>query len=221
MPQICALNSLKSILISRRTFRLQSVEFHENGRKHQQNVQQRLKEITRKGAQDDVKAKRESEWLKKMEEDAMKAYRDKDLGGCADLTAKIFNEKRAERLAGEVEAKRLAQEAEKAAIAEHIRKHVDDGQEQPPQPSGSGPSSIEPRTAGGHEDREGGEVPSPLSGSGLDSKKPGLRRIEAPMSGTKWHNQASRTAASPKHWFEAVSEEGHTFYWHIESQGKI
>ncbi len=33
--------------------------------------------------------------------------------------------------------------------------------------------------------------------------------MEAPKSGTKWHKE--------KKWFEAVTEEGHTYFWHVET----
>ncbi len=33
--------------------------------------------------------------------------------------------------------------------------------------------------------------------------------MQAPKSGTKWHKE--------KAWFEAKTEEGHTYYWHVET----
>ncbi len=43
----------------------------------------------------------------------------------------------------------------------------------------------------------------------------GLRPVEAPKSGTKWHKGFADTEA--KQWFEAVTDEGHTYFWHVES----
>jgi hypothetical protein len=40
--------------------------------------------------------------------------------------------------------------------------------------------------------------------------------MEAPKSGTKWHKDSE-----PKKWYEAVSEEGHTYFWHVETNGTL
>ena len=74
----------------------QSISFHENGKKHQQAVENRLYEIKRKGKKDDLKARKEEEWMKEIERKAMNDYRTKDVGNNADITAKIFNQKRQE-----------------------------------------------------------------------------------------------------------------------------
>ena len=74
----------------------QSISFHENGKKHQQAVENRLYEIKRKGKKDDLKARKEEEWMKEIERKAMNDYRTKDVGNNADITAKIFNKKRQE-----------------------------------------------------------------------------------------------------------------------------
>ena len=57
-----------------------SVTFHENGKRHQQAVEQRLYEIKRKGAKDERKASAEKRWLEEIEHKAMNDYRKKDLG---------------------------------------------------------------------------------------------------------------------------------------------
>ena len=64
-------------------------------------MENRLYEIKRKGAKDEKKSTLEEKWLQDMEEKAMSDYRKKDLGNNSDLTAKIFNQKRAERDAEE------------------------------------------------------------------------------------------------------------------------
>ena len=79
----------------------QSRTFHENGKRHQQAVENRLYEIKRKGAKDEKKSTLEEKWLQDMEEKAMSDYRKKDLGNNSDLTAQIFNQKRAQRDAEE------------------------------------------------------------------------------------------------------------------------
>ncbi|CAH0554614.1 unnamed protein product, partial [Brassicogethes aeneus] len=69
-----------------------SVEFHEKGRKHQENVKRRLNQITRNSA----KAQRESEkvdsQMRQMEALALAAYR-KDVANNADMTSVAINNK--------------------------------------------------------------------------------------------------------------------------------
>ena len=64
-------------------------------------MENRLYEIKRKGAKDEKKSTLEEKWLQDMEEKAMSDYRKKDLGNNSDLTAQIFNQKRAQRDAEE------------------------------------------------------------------------------------------------------------------------
>ena len=40
-----------------------------------------------------------------------------------------------------------------------------------------------------------------------------LKSVTAKTSGTKWH----KDQGGPKQWFEAKTDEGHTYYWHVES----
>ncbi len=98
------------------------MEFHESGKRHKENVAKRLTEIQARGAHNDRKAAKEEEWIKKMEADALKDYRSKDLCGNADITAKIFNQKREEREAG----KRAVEEAAAKALAERATADEDE-----------------------------------------------------------------------------------------------
>ena len=42
-----------------------------------------------------------------------------------------------------------------------------------------------------------------------------FKKVSAPTSGTKWHNEPG-----DKKWYEAKTDEGHTYYWHLETHGK-
>ena len=42
-----------------------------------------------------------------------------------------------------------------------------------------------------------------------------FKKVSAPTSGTKWHNEPGE-----KKWYEAKTDEGHTYYWHLETHGK-
>ena len=41
----------------------------------------------------------------------------------------------------------------------------------------------------------------------------GFRPVDAPKSGTKWHKDDT------KKWFEAKSDDGHIYFWHVETNG--
>ena len=63
------------VTVSNFGFSLQSRTFHENGRRHQQAVENRLYEIKRKGGKDERKASLQDKWLQEMEHKAMNDYR--------------------------------------------------------------------------------------------------------------------------------------------------
>ncbi|KAK8404377.1 hypothetical protein O3P69_007586 [Scylla paramamosain] len=68
-----------------------SIDFHERGKRHKDNVQKRLAEMGRKG-QEDYEAKlQEQDFLKSMEEAAMKAYKN-DVEQNPDMTGAKINE---------------------------------------------------------------------------------------------------------------------------------
>lgn len=68
-----------------------SVDFHERGKRHKENVQKRLAEMGRKG-QEDYEAKlQEEDFLKSMEEAAMKAYK-ADIEKNPDMTGAKISE---------------------------------------------------------------------------------------------------------------------------------
>ncbi|XP_017780745.1 PREDICTED: WW domain-binding protein 4 [Nicrophorus vespilloides] len=72
-----------------------SVEFHEKGRRHKDNVAKRLKYITKKSSYDERQNLREDRALAQMEAAALEAYR-KDVESNADLTSININKKVAE-----------------------------------------------------------------------------------------------------------------------------
>uniref|UniRef100_T1IPJ5 WW domain-containing protein n=1 Tax=Strigamia maritima TaxID=126957 RepID=T1IPJ5_STRMM len=67
-----------------------SVEFHERGRKHQNNVQKKIGELRRKGQKMAQEEKNTDRMMKQMEQNAMKAF-SKDIVTNPDLSAKSGN----------------------------------------------------------------------------------------------------------------------------------
>lgn len=166
---------------------LQSVSFHENGLRHRQAVENRLYEIKRKGRKDELKSNMEKKWLEEIEHKAMNDYRSKDLGNNADITAQIFNQKRAER--EENEAEESSDRARKAAQLAALE------------------AQMQPQTSGKN---------GPMVGPQIDAPSSWLKTIKAPTSGTKWHNEPGT-----KKWYEAKSDEGYTYYWHVETNQSV
>ena len=179
-----------------------SIEFHENGKRHQQAVKDRLRDIGQKGARDEKRTAKEDLWLKQIEQQAMKDYRAKDLQDNSDLTAKIFNEKRGER-----EKERASVEVSNTSKALSLVESEDKEAETEPLNTTNAPG---PPAWG---------VPS--KSSLIDSQKsirknPFDQRLSAKTHGTKYHNPPPATK-----WREAITEEGNIYYWHTESYASV
>lgn len=66
-----------------------SVEFHNNGKKHKANVQQRIHEIGKKSEADRKAQNKLDEEMRKINEAAMKSYA-KDISGGTDMTSRAI-----------------------------------------------------------------------------------------------------------------------------------
>ncbi|KAK7082004.1 WW domain binding protein 4 [Halocaridina rubra] len=73
-----------------------SIEFHERGKRHKENVQIRLAEMAKKGKEDFEAQQQEGDFLKAMEEAAMKAYKN-DIEQNPDMTGTQISEIAASR----------------------------------------------------------------------------------------------------------------------------
>ncbi|XP_041988703.1 WW domain-binding protein 4 [Aricia agestis] len=72
-----------------------SISFHENGKKHKENVKKHISQVTKKSAKDFKQKEKIDNDIKKMEAAAMAAYL-KDVQNNADLTSQSINEMLAE-----------------------------------------------------------------------------------------------------------------------------
>lgn len=188
-----------------------SIEFHENGKRHQQAVKDRLRDIGQKGARDERKTAKEELWMKQIEQQAMKDYRAKDLQENSDLTAKIFNEKRCERdkeRASEknsLESERITNTSKTLTLDQTEDDELSESEPIPIAIKGPGPPIW--------------GVPSKLSPtvSHCSAKKnPFEQRISAKTHGTKYHNPPPAT-----NWREAMTEDGNVYYWHTTSYASV
>ena len=184
-----------------------SIEFHESGKRHQQAVKDRLRDIGQKGLKDERKNAKEEQWLKQIEQQAMKDYRNKDLQENSDLTAKIFNEKRCER-----DNERLSEGSSayssclpNTARGLNLEKEEDISRAESFSSAIPGPG---PPSWG---------VPSKSKESNSScTKNPFDTRVSAKTHGTKYHNPPPDT-----NWREALTKDGNTYYWHTISHTSV
>lgn len=188
-----------------------SIEFHESGKRHQQAVKDRLRDIGQKGARDQKKSAKEEQWMKQIEQQAMKDYRAKDLQENSDLTAKIFNEKRSER-----DNERLTE----SSIEESKRKYDASRELNINNKGDNVPSETKGITGaltGPGPPEWGTPSKSSATDAGPSSKKsPFEQRVSAKTHGTKYHNPPPET-----NWREAITEDGNVYYWHTISHVSI
>ncbi|CAK1601107.1 unnamed protein product [Parnassius mnemosyne] len=78
-----------------------SISFHENGKKHKENVQKHISQLTKKSAKEFKQNEKLDEDMKKLEAAAMAAYLN-DVKNNGDLTSKVINEM-VEKSGGSVE----------------------------------------------------------------------------------------------------------------------
>ncbi|KAJ9590551.1 hypothetical protein L9F63_016422, partial [Diploptera punctata] len=128
-----------------------SIEFHEKGKRHKENVGKRLSEISKKSQKEYQHNLKVDDEMKKMEEAALKAYM-KDVEANPDFTSQMIKEKLAQKgeendsVKVDIKTERVAEQETNTSVADVQVK-------------------IKPQ----------------------------------------------------KQWYEAQSEEGYTYYWHIET----
>lgn len=130
-----------------------SVEFHNNGKRHQANVQKRLNEIGKKSEADRKAQNKLNDELRKINDAAMKSYA-KDVCNGTDLTARAF------------------------------------------QQATSSSKAIDPIALPFYEEEDG------------------------PSSSKRGSTSAAATVQNESLWVEAKSDEGHTYYWNIKTNGE-
>lgn len=69
---------------------MQSISFHESGKRHKENVQKHISKLSKKSAKDFKQKEKIDDDIKKMEAAAMAAYL-KDVQNNADLTSQVMN----------------------------------------------------------------------------------------------------------------------------------
>lgn len=201
-----------------------SIVSHEGGTKHFANAQRRLAEMRRRGAAAAGAKRQEDEWVKQMEEAALKDYRTKDLGLGADIQARRVNKKR-EEIARERGIDPIAlpqrepeQQRDTAKLSARTNRSGDDHKldEQEHQERADA-AAAEEKKAAKKRPAEGHMKPAqPVEGSSTIGPEIPFSVFKGTTSGTKYHNKPRDTKL--KMWYEAKTEAGVTYYWHVETK---
>ncbi|KAK3914236.1 Calmodulin-lysine N-methyltransferase [Frankliniella fusca] len=101
-----------------------SIAFHENGKKHKENVAKRLSEISKKSAKDAKQQVQVDKEMKKMEEAALKAYM-KDIQDNADFTSKLLLDGLEQKQKAAEQAAEQQAEAKKAKEAAKVQEKIE------------------------------------------------------------------------------------------------
>ncbi|XP_053687988.1 WW domain-binding protein 4 [Sabethes cyaneus] len=172
-----------------------SIQFHESGRRHQQNVQKRLSDISRNSYKQQKEQSKVDAELRKMNDAAMKAYM-QDITAGADISSRALGEQqRAEAAAAAAAISEADQVAGPSVGACVPKKKI--GRE------------ADPLYIPGDFSDEEGSVPNKLTAAAIAeaAKKKRIEEISKIGHGSLW--------------VEAVSEEGYTYYWNIKTNESI
>ncbi|KAG1693197.1 WW domain-binding protein 4 [Nymphon striatum] len=142
-----------------------SINFHEKGKKHQENVKRKLSQIAKKGQKDYLQQKKMDKDMAKMEKAALTALK-KDIEANPELASQYGAE------LASLEAKNSSTEGSTKSHLAHISPSV-----QKPLPY------------------------SPAISSTVVKKE----------------KKSGKPVAPPKVWYEAVTDEDHTYYWNVET----
>ncbi|XP_063975849.1 WW domain-binding protein 4 isoform X2 [Diachasmimorpha longicaudata] len=187
-----------------------SIQFHEGGKKHKENVTKRLKEIHKNSAKQAKQTKKFENDIKTMENAAMAAYL-KDLeSNTTDLTAQqIIRDKRERTGAPSVpDNPNQMPEASVDTNPRHKR----------PQGLPADIDYCDPTTF--HRSRvQQASISSRSSGNPSENKTPGKAKSSREKRRGKRDSEGDKFAKYlvRKLWYEAQSPEGYTYYWHTET----
>lgn len=170
----------------------QSIVFHENGKRHKEAVSKRISDISRSSAKNEREQQKMDLHLRKMEEGARLAYAE-DICRNADLSTQSYN--RALNAAATATTKADASIIGPSLLGVHS------------EDSGA-------RTMGRAGTRQVDPVALPM-----DSKE--LAELEARRLAATRSESGEGNPNNPSLWCETVSDEGHTYYWNVKTNGQL
>ncbi|XP_071565087.1 uncharacterized protein [Temnothorax nylanderi] len=187
-----------------------SIDFHEGGKKHKENVSKRLKEIHKNSAKEAKQNKKFVDDLKKMENAAMAAYLKDVENNTRDMTAeKIIKEK-----LNRVETKETPQNCNRMppAAPQTVPRFKGNSQQFLPKVDPCDPATLS----------KGAPSFPRVQQHGGENRTPGKSKAgKAKGKGKKTQEDDRPTAPVRKLWYEARSPEGYTYYWHIETNESV
>ncbi|XP_058464221.1 WW domain-binding protein 4 isoform X2 [Malaya genurostris] len=171
-----------------------SIQFHESGRRHQQNVQKRLSDITRNSCKQQKEQTKIDAEMKKMNDAAMKAYM-QDITAGADISSRALAEEQRAKAAATTAAFFETESAGPSVGSRISKKKI--GRE------------ADPFYIPGDFSDEEGSGPSKITAAAIAdaAKKKRLEEISKMGHGSLW--------------VEATSNEGYTYYWNIKTNESI
>ncbi|XP_035792273.1 WW domain-binding protein 4-like [Anopheles albimanus] len=174
-----------------------SIQFHENGKRHQANVQKRISEISRNSYKAQQEQNKIDADLKKMNEAAAKAYM-QDISACADISSR------------ELYAKQQLEEAQAAAA-------LAVSSAGPPTSSSSGSAASGSRAGPKLPPKRGREA-DPLYLAGPDSDDEAADGSnKAKIAAKRKHVEEMAQIGNGSMWVEAETDEGYPYYWNVKT----
>lgn len=186
-----------------------SIDFHEGGKKHKENVSKRLKEIHKNSAKQAKQNKKFEDDLKKMENAAMAAYLKDVENNTRDMTAeKIIKDK-----LNKFETKETPQNFNRMppAALETVPRYKSNTEQFSPKVDPCDPTLSKSAPLFPRVQQQGGENRTPGRSKANKTKGKGKKTLEDDRP----------TAPVKKLWYEARSPEGYTYYWHIETNESV
>ncbi|XP_070520265.1 WW domain-binding protein 4 isoform X2 [Cardiocondyla obscurior] len=186
-----------------------SIDFHEGGKKHKENVSKRLKEIHKNSAKQAKQNKKFESDIKKMENAAMAAYLRDVENNTRDMTAERIIKEKLNR----VETKEIPRNCGAPSAAPETAPRFKSNREQQ---FSLNIDPCDPTTLS----RSAPSFPRVQQHSG-ENRTPGKSKGKTKGKGKKTQEDDRPIAPARKLWYEARSPEGYTYYWHIETNESI
>lgn len=165
-----------------------SIDFHEGGKKHKENVSKRLKEMYKNSAKQAKQNKKFEDDIKKMENAAMAAYLKDVENNTRDMTANRMVKEKLNKLEATKEMATIGPKADPCD-----------------------PTTLSKSTP-----------PLPQVQQSGENRTPGKSKTnKAKGKGKKTQEDGRLGAPVRKLWYEALSPEGYTYYWHVETNESV
>ncbi|KAH0946642.1 hypothetical protein HN011_006396 [Eciton burchellii] len=187
-----------------------SIDFHEGGKKHKENVSKRLKEIHKNSAKQMKQNKKFEHDIKKMENAAMAAYLKDVENNTRDMTAQRLIKEKQNRM-------------ENKDIPQNSTRTLSAVSGIPTIPTQSNTDLFSPQVDPCDPTSWSKSAPSfPRVEQSSESRTPGKNKTgKTKGKGKKTQEDDRPTAPVRKLWYEALSPEGYAYYWHIETNESI